>query len=266
MTSAASAVEGMSTANHTFAWTPDEKTIATALFAEMQKHVQSGTYKKDCAKPLKDSSGVWGGDYSADCADPSTGAPYDPNDYGLYEFYSSQQLPIPMPAGTPYLSNSQNTALFDVYGTQSGDYQLSFFGLGRYTTYVTLGHVWAAQLPAMMPLNQNAPIGYLEQISTTGLAQGWACDKDHPAGNGDGANGGRGLPVNLYDTHGHVAVAYGNSGSEAAINQLCGSGTAHRFWAQLPDSMRGPITAYALDYTWIGFTQLTCLQNPQCSW
>ena len=263
MTSAASAVKGMLLAGHDFQFTDDEKTIAGALFAEMQARVdQNGKYTSTCAAPSL-VNGVWTGSYSADCGDPSIG--YHPGDYGLYDFYVNKGLPIP-PA-TNYQSTAPNPALFDYLGQQVSDY-VSFFGLGRYVTYVTLADTWVDQLPAMMPYNRNPPQGYLDGITSTGIAEGWACDADMPSGNGDGAGGGRGLPVDLYDSDWNLAAhAYGNQASETAVNTRCGGGTAHRFGIQLPAWTKGKaITAYGLDYTWLGFTQLPCLQSPQCSW
>jgi hypothetical protein len=249
MTSAASAVEGMGVAGHYFAWTQDEQSIATALFAEIQSRVSGGAYTSNCAWPQRNADGTWGGSYSAACADGS----YDPNMYALYDFYFRQGLPIPN--NPNYQSRSIDASKFDL-GSTANDYQNGFFGLGRYVTYQTLGQTWVNQLPMMMPYNYYAPIGYLDQVDSTGVASGWSCDQDYPGG----AN-----QVDLYDSRGNVVHVRPSLGSEPAVNNLCNGGSFHRFSIQLPSYMSGSqITAYGLDYTWIGFTQLPCTLT--CSW
>jgi hypothetical protein len=176
--------------------------------------------------------------------------------YRLKEFFDSQ-VGSPPTIGT-YASNVFDPWLFDL--NESSSDAVAFFGWGRYVTYGTHGYKWAATAPKLMPYdNYNPTAGYLEQISSSGVAQGWTCDWDLVTGR---------IQVDFYDPYGNkVASGWANSGSEAAINTECHGGTAHRFWVQLPSSSRGmSIRAYGLDYTWFGFTQLPCLQSPSCSW
>jgi hypothetical protein len=249
MTSAASAIEGMDVAGHGFSWTTDERNIATALFAEIQRHVSGGVYLSDCGKPERQPDGTWGGSYSAACNDDN----YDPKMYGLYNFYYNQGFTIPSNA---YQSTTIDASKFDYTGTQAADYQFAFAGLGRYWTYQTLGQTWVNSLPMMMPYNYYPPIGYLDQVTSTGVASGWSCDPDFSGGSNQ---------VDLYDSSGHKVSLRPSNGSEAEVNSRCGGGSAHRFSVQLPPNMSGSqITAYGLDYTWIGHTQLPCVLT--CSW
>lgn len=90
------------------------------------------------------------------------------------------------------------------------------------------------------------------------MASGWSCDQDVS---------GKSVHVDIYAGSTLAVHAIANGGSETAVNNACGGGTAHRFSVQLPSWTQGQtIIAYGLDYTWFGFTQLTCLQSPACSW
>ena len=268
MTSIASAVEGLEAAGQSYGWQVNEPQIAIALFEQIERHVSyNSSFTNDCPQPTYNLDGSWNLNTLVGCGGPDN---YHPNMYALNGFYRRQGFGVPQVPGTYYQSNLFWPGLFLLNPTSN-----DFFSFGRYDTYGDFGYTWVPGGIPFMPFNKYPPRGYLEQISPTGVAQGWACDQDMPNGNGDGANGGRGLPVNLYDAYGHLATGYANAGSESAINQLCvnpdlpgaGGGTAHRFWVQLPNTMRGSaITAYAIDYTWLASTQLTCLQYPQCSW
>ena len=107
------------------------------------------------------------------------------------------------------------------------------------------------------------PGGYLDGIDVNGVARGWTCDADRPW---------EAIPVDFYvnGQQTFVLKAWANQPSEAAVNNLCGGGTAHRFVVQMPAWTKGqPISAWGLDSTWRGFTQLAgyaCAQNPSCVW
>lgn len=104
------------------------------------------------------------------------------------------------------------------------------------------------------------PIGYIDGITTTGVAFGWSCDRDIAttyvavdfyAGGvpGVGAFAGR---------------ANASFSSEPAVNALCGGGTAHRFSFQLPAWTKGQtIYPYGLDVTWRGYYLLPP-SSPAC--
>jgi hypothetical protein len=254
MTGVASAVQGLEAAGTGYAWQQSDITMAKALFEEAEKHVDaSGNFTHDCARPWK-QNGTWTGAFDSPCADFG----YTPDLYALQPFYVREFGSYPQVAGTTYRSaypgGTYHLGPYDPGQSCGSDFCFSF---GRFATYQVLAYNWVVSQPELMPFNYHAPIGYLDQVSSTGVAQGWACDNDKPTGR---------VVVDLYDQYWHKASGYADSSSESAVNQLCWGGTAHRFWIQLPPNMSGTnITAYALDYTWIGDTQLSCLQSPRCS-
>lgn len=85
-----------------------------------------------------------------------------------------------------------------------------------------------------------APKGYMEAISPTGVAAGWACDPDSPLT----SNKVRlvledGTPLGTYTT---------NLGSEQAVADECRGGYLHRFSVQLPSWARyRKVYAYSQD-------------------
>ena len=255
MTGIASAVLGLEAAGTGYNWQQSDITIAQALFAEAERHVDAqGRFTSDCARPWKGPDGKWTGAFDSPCADFT----YTPDIYALQRFYTKELGGYPQVAGTTYRS-AYPGGVFHLGPNDPGqscgtDFCLSF---GRYATYQILAYYWVVLQPEYMPFNNYAPIGYFDQVSSSGLAQGWACDNDKPDGR---------VVIDLYDAYGHKASGYADSSSEPAVNQLCWGGTAHRFYIQLPPNMSGTnITAYALDYTWIGDTQLPCNQYPRCS-
>jgi hypothetical protein len=257
MTGVASAILGLNAADAGYNWPQSEITIANALFEEAERHVDSaGHFTNDCARPFKQSDGTWTGTFDAACGDATLG--YTPDVYALQRFYINQFGTYPQVAGTTYRSaypgGNFHLGSNDPAQSCGTDFCFSF---GRYATYQMIAYDWIVSPREYMPFNNYPPIGYFDQVSSTGLAQGWACDNDKPTGR---------VVVDLYDEYGHKAQGFADSSSESAVNERCWGGTAHRFWIQLPSNMSGTnITAYALDYTWIGYTQLSCLQYPRCS-
>lgn len=85
-----------------------------------------------------------------------------------------------------------------------------------------------------------APIGWFEGISPTGVARGWTCDQDAPDVS---------LRIHFYTSSSQFIGSYtANLASEAAVNDECGGGTAHRFSVQLPSWIKGQyIVVYGID-------------------
>lgn len=231
----------------------DDKAIGKALFDEIRLHTNSsGNFiTTDCLKP--NGSGVMSG---ANCAGPDN---YVPNLYRLepvYRKYFSYQ-----PSGG-YTSTTFQSSLFERTSSTPANKHFSY---GRYATYYDMGYLWIENGVPKFPGDAHDPIGFFEAISSTGLAQGWACDKD--LGNRQGA-----IQVDFYDNGGIYppdASGMANSSSEPIINgpDWCNGGTAHRFWIQLPPDTKGKvIRAWALDYTWYGTYELPCLQPGGCIW
>ncbi|HVG25695.1 MAG TPA: hypothetical protein VND45_16180 [Thermoanaerobaculia bacterium] len=258
MTSVASAKLALELAGSSFAFTDDEKRIARALMEEVQRHFDPATreFTADCVQ-RKETNGVL--TYPlVDC-----GAGYHPDMYALRGFYDARLGGIP--AGS-YDSNAFDLspfALDDRYEVASDGatrFDPRFFSYGRFETYAIMGYAWWVLPRAWMPRDDYEPRGWLDGISETGLASGWACDPDMPDGRtridfytGDGA------------TYAGTAAADEFTGS--AYDRQCLGGTAHRFTFQLPRASKGkPLRAWALDYTWYGVTELGCSQSPTCSW
>jgi hypothetical protein len=257
MTGVASAILGLNAAGVSYSWSESERTIANALFEEAERHVNSaGNFMTDCARPVKQADGTWGGAFDAACGDATLG--YTPDVYALQRFYLSQFMTYPQVAGTTYRSAYPGGTFHLGPNDPAQSCGTEFcFSFGRYVTYQTIAYGWFVTPREYMPFNNYPPIGAFDLISPTGAAQGWACDNDKPTGR---------VVVDLYDEYGHKAQGFADLSSESAVNERCWGGTAHRFWIQLPSNMSGTnITAYALDYTWIGYTQLACNQQPRCS-
>jgi hypothetical protein len=260
MTSVASAKLGLEVAGSSFAFTTDEKNIARALMEEVSRHFDQGTrdYKtNDCIQRL-DTNGVI--TYpAADCGDG-----YHPDMMELKAFYDTRIGNTPNGA---YTSEDLNQGLFNltdnwawVNGVKT---DTGHFSYGRWETYAIQGYNWYVTNPTWMPGDAYQPKGWVDGISGSGVASGWACDQDMPTGR---------TLVDFYtDVAGtltKVATATANQASEYAINVgQCNGGTAHRYTVQLPGGTQGKlIRAWALDYTWYGTTELGCSQSPTCSW
>jgi hypothetical protein len=218
----------------------------------MQAHVSNNQFTSDCIDTItKDAQGIWhtsGAVFCGRLADQ-----YQPGMYELKEFYDNYLGG--MPAGSYQADTSSfNSSLFNLGANDSG-----FFSWGRYEVYFGQSYDWFVNPREYMPFDTLNPIGYFDQISANGLAAGWTCDQDAPAHSNR---------VDFYSNGTFTAFAYATLPSEPAVNNLCGGGTAHRFLAQLPASARGTtITAFGLDYTWYGLTQLPCsTAGSACSW
>ncbi|HJW95180.1 MAG TPA: hypothetical protein VJ901_16305 [Thermoanaerobaculia bacterium] len=254
MTSLASAAMGLKASGYAYSFSyPNHWTIASGLMKEMQLHVDSSNaFKNDCYAISRDGAGVYSFDPSRPCGGPDG---YKPEMYALNAFYSQKLGGIPQ-SGVPgvYQANYFNSSLFDTSSTS-----MQFFGMARYVVYGKHGYSWWVTTPEWMPKDLYNPKGYLEAVSSTGLAQGWTCDQDAPS---------KSNVVDLYATNTKVTnIVRADSGSESAIASECNGGSYHRFWIQLPSWTKGQtITAYGLDYTWFGFTQLPCLQPGGCKW
>jgi len=253
LTSLASTVLGLDAAGAPYTFSATNKAISKMLFEEAQRAVDASVspfaFRSNCVSPYRDGSGNWWlGPATYFCGGPDN---YQPQMYRVDAFYTNWIGALPT-AGT-YQSNVFNDNHFALGSSDNG-----FFSWGRHQAYGKLGYDWIATPREYLPFDSYDPIGYLEGVSATGVASGWTCDKDAP---------GKANRVDFYTGSTFVTYARANGGSEAAVNSLCNGGTAHRFAVQLPAWTQGQdIVAYGLDYTWFGFTQLTCLQSPRCAW
>jgi len=261
MTSVASAKLGLELAGSSFTFSSDQIAIAKALMQEVQRHYNSSThgYNADCIQRHDDGFGNI--TYpTVDC-----GGGYLPDMYGLKAFYDDRLGGVPSGA---YDSNSFNASLFhleDQYdympdGITKVDKQQ--FSYGRFETYGIEGYAWWVSNPprTWMPYDNNDSHGWVDGISPTGLASGWACDRDAPDGR---------IFIDFYADNGvtYVGTATADQYSGNAYDSQCGSGIAHRFAFQLPSSSQGKVLrAWALDFTWYGATEIGCSQTPTCSW
>ncbi|HEX6095369.1 MAG TPA: hypothetical protein VF432_03510 [Thermoanaerobaculia bacterium] len=260
MTSVASAKMGLEQAGSSFTFTNDEKLVARALMEEVQRHFNPNTrgYYSTCVKRNVDQFGNI--TYpSVDC-----GGGYLPDMYALKAFYDTRIGNTPVGS---YDSNSFNPNLFvlhDQYTYVNGvKTDTQHFSYGRFETTGIQSFAWYVSNPprTWMPGDSYNPKGWVDGISSTGVASGWACDQDMPTGR---------TFVDFYADNGatFVATATANQYSGTAYQPQCGgSGTAHRYTVQLPLSSKGKVLrAWALDYTWYGTTELGCSQSPTCSW
>ncbi len=253
LTSIASTVVGLEASGANVSFTSDQLTLAWALAYEMQKHVDIApvpdVYRNDCWQ-VAWNGGVWIiPDANRPCGGPDA---YEPEMYALYNFYNEHFISFPT-APDMYLSNLFRKSSFDLSDTST-----RFFSFGRYEIYYRHAYLWVTNEPEWMPKDNYDPIGFLEQVSPTGLVQGWTCDKDASS---------KSNVVEIYADNAKVAVMRAEASSEDAIATECRGGSAHRFWFQMSGPPTGAaITAYGNDYTWFGRTQLACLQSPACKW
>jgi hypothetical protein len=254
MANIATAELGLEGSASSYTFSPDERTIANALFEEAQRSISDGAgaayFNGTCGRPSRDVNGNWRlNPGAADCAGPDN---YRPQMYRLDLFYSQYLNGIPN-AGT-YRSDYFRTSDFSV---GPFDYW-QFFSFGRYQTFGKLAYDWILTRRAYLPYDHYDPIGYLDAVDANGNAYGWSCDQDAAK---------RSVRVDFYVGGQFVGYTRAAGGSEPAVNNLCGGGTAHRYSFKLPAWTKGlAVTAYGLDYTWYGATPLTCLQSPRCSW
>jgi hypothetical protein len=147
------------------------------------------------------------------------GAGYHPNLYGLRAFYDTRLGGIP--SGT-YDSNTFDSWKFRLEdqwsyladGVTRVDKQ--HFSYGRFETYGMKAYAWFVGPRTFMPYDNYAPAGWVDGISPTGFAQGWACDRD--------ATDKR-VFVDFNDGSTRVARATANQYSGSMYAPWCGSGT-----------------------------------------
>jgi hypothetical protein len=261
MTSVASAFLGLDVSGSGYAWKTGEKDIAIALFEEAQRKISSySTFRNDCARPVKQSSGIWTVDYNSICSN----AQNTPDMFALYTFYTKKVGTVPN-AGS-YDSSFFNEDRFNLTDAEQLNEHGSFRNYGRFVTYGMLARTWLSVRTSglndyFMPYDYYDPIGYFEAVSASGVAQGWACDKDVPKGR---------IQVRISDANNintTVVYAEAQESSESAINSNCNGGSMHRFYVQLPSWSKGmSLRAQAADYTFYGVGDLPCLQSGGCSW
>ena len=99
--------------------------------------------------------------------------------------------------------------------------------------------VWDSKTPRV----EKSPTGWIDSISSSGSASGWACDRD--------ASGV--ISVHMYaggqaGSGTWVGAVSANRSSEAAINNQCGGGNKHRFVYNIPSQHKGKmIYFYGID-------------------
>ena len=254
LTSIAGAITGIEAGGETVTLIPEQQSKAFGMWAEIQMHINHW-FEADCKDPEPDpmNPGKWlFGDNVVCVADQF----YEPGMYNLRDFL---------------ITHANFTPPFDQYQANGGynwdgvgDKYASHFGYGRRTTYKEQASDWylaRADQSRYIPYNNNPAQGYLDAISDTGVAYGWACDADAPNGT---------VKVDFY-INGNTLLAedpsqFPNAGSEPAVNNLCGGGSAHRFFVQLPAWAQGrPVSAWARDYTTGSMVNLWCLESP-CVW
>jgi hypothetical protein len=105
------------------------------------------------------------------------------------------------------------------------------------------------------------PKGYMEAISSSGIAAGWVCDPDAPQVSSKVRLAlGNGTQIGTYTT---------NLGNEQAVADECGGGYLHRFSVQLPSWARyWDIHAYAQDLVggWEVEIPWLCPDAWYCAW
>ena len=249
MTSIFSALQALEIAGEPYSWRTQDEPIAEGLFNEIRLHTdQYGSFTGNtCLQPNGSSFNL------VSCAGPDN---YVPNLYNLGPAYTHYFSFTP---STGYKSITFNSGLFS--RTTSTAYN-AHFSYGRYAAYWDMGADWLPDNAPDFPGDSNDPIGYFEGISSTGVAQGWTCDKDVVNRQGR-------IKVDFYidGSFPPDAEGWADASSETVINNLCDGGYAHRFWVQLPTYTKGyNVTAYGLDFTWYGATTLTCLQSGGCKW
>ncbi|MGE5048769.1 MAG: hypothetical protein ACM3PC_09390 [Deltaproteobacteria bacterium] len=265
MTSFASALVGLEEAGNRYYPSADEINVALGLMVEAQQHTFCGAgadFRSDCA--LVGPSLFTVG--SRFCGD-GVGDPPDPNRlphanmFGLYNMYSIY-------FGIPDTRCNENWwqpayQFMDDNFAYSSDLS-AFFGPGRQAVYQQLGGRWInsynrKKLSGL--INANPPRGFLDGIDASGCATGWGCDPDAPFTSIQ-------VEVKVDGTWTFTTIA--NLGSEAAVNQHCGGGYAHRFRVCLPAWTAGHLITAWGDDTTAGQAQLPgwlCgATAPACVW
>jgi hypothetical protein len=115
--------------------------------------------------------------------------------------------------------------------------------------------------------DDHEPRGWIDGISSTGVASGWSCDRDVPLASNAVDFYAGGVPgVGTF-----ILRATANYTSEQAVADDCYGGFAHRFSVQLPNWTKGQtIYPYGLDITWRGFALLppsnSSCPSSGCTW
>jgi hypothetical protein len=251
LTSIAGAITGLEAAGAGKTLSPEQQSKVFGMWAEIQRHINNW-YGQECEDPYSLGNGQWAFGPKIPCNDQG----YDPSKYSLRDFLINHA------SFTPPFDQYQASGGFNWDGVM--DKYNDHFGYGRRTTYNEQSSDWyvaRADQSRYMPYNNNPPQGYLDAISDSGVAYGWACDADAPNGT---------VKVDFY-INGNTLLAedpsqFPNVGSEPAVNNLCGGGSAHRFFVQLPAWAQGrPVSAWARDYTTGSMVNLWCLESP-CVW
>jgi len=245
MTSVAAAVLGLRASGTSYGFSPSQKAIAKALFAEAQRTIDAtaapDTFYRTCPKPVQ-VNGLWqASGVTVDCS--GVGGNYRPQMYAQNAFYRAMGVDIPSAGG--YLSDS-------FYAGHFNDSRNDFFSWGRYETYGGLGYSWWVSPRASMPTTDAyAPRGYFDLISDTRYAQGWACDPDMPSAP---------VRVALWAAGKEPIVFRADLPNEPAVNTACGGGTGgHRFSVQLPASWAGlTVNQTVVDYLGLRWTTVGC--------
>jgi hypothetical protein len=254
LTSIAGAITGLEAAGAGKTLSSDQQWLVRGMWGEIQMHIQNWT--TSCKDPYSTGNGQFAFGPNISCADFG----YDPSMYNLHDFLVNP-------------NHGNFTPPFDQYqatgGYNWGGVMYPFtdaFGYGRKVTYNEQASDWYVNRgnqysTRYMPFNTHNPQGYLDAVSDSGVAYGWACDADAPNGT---------VKVDLYV--GNTLLPedpsqFPNTGSEPAVNNLCGGGSYHRFFVQLPMWAQGqPITAKARDYTTGPSVNLICLEAQVCTW
>jgi PKD repeat protein len=252
LTSIDGAIVGLEAAGAGKTLSGDQQSLVFGMWREIQMHINNW-YGQECKVPISLGNGQYGFGTNVSCDDQG----YDPSMYNLKAFLINP-------------SHGNFTPPFDQYQAAGGynwegvanpftDHQ----GFGRRATYNEQAGDWyvhRADAGRYMPFNTHASQGYLDAVSAAGVASGWACDGDAPTGT---------VKVDFYFGDalvGEDPSQFPNIGSEPAVNNLCGGGSTHRFFVQLPSSARGyPIRAAARDYTTGTTVNLSCVA-PSCTW
>jgi hypothetical protein len=243
MTSATNAAQGLEASDYPYTiFTSDQQKIARALAQEMQAHVSNNEFTSDCEKTLYPDQ--YGNFVYAYCGGPDN---YSAKMYEQKEAYDRYF------GGMPAGAYQGDTSSFDISKFHLLSTDNDFFSWNRYMYYYVESYEWVQGTPYVrtyLPFDTVNPIGYVDYVDVNGVMHGWTCDQDAPNGNNR---------IDVYSNGTFAGFAYATEPSEAAVNNLCGGGSAHRFLVQLPTWARGtPLTSYGLDYTWYGFTQLPC--------
>lgn len=265
MTSLSSAFLGLEQAGAPASLTADEKTIAMALLDEGQRKSTSNgsAFKMDCYLFTSPGGGFLAS-RTADCGD--SGFHYLPKMFPVKTFYARNNF------GTPKTTVVDNNVSQAAYAFDTFDPSLfktsptsEFFNAARRVVYGDLTLYWySAKPPLSGKLNDFSPIGFLDGINASGCASGWACDQDTPTTS---------IRVDFYvdGFTTYIQSALANLGSEAAVNSMCGGGTAHRFVSCLPAGTKGlSIYAYGVDSSgvrgWGNLPGWQCANDPACVW